>query len=148
MQGGVAEKYSIKVFHSIIHLRADLSGREKPAPAYYCISIWFIKPGYGEQKVFTLKQTHTHHTHTHAHTHARTHTHHTRTHTHTTHTHQTTPHTHARTHARTAHHTPQHPHHTHTHTHVGFPCFMGTFHRRNGFYCTNCIFYPLHCPYP
>ncbi len=39
--------------------------------------------------------------------------------------------------------------HTHTHTHVGFPCFMGTFHRRNGFYTVQTVYsIPLHCPYP
>ncbi len=38
---------------------------------------------------------------------------------------------------------------THTHTHVGFPCFMGTFHRRNGFYTVQTVYsIPLHCPYP
>ncbi len=36
----------------------------------------------------------------------------------------------------------------HTHT-VVFPCFMGTFHRRNGFYTVQTVYsIPLHCPYP
>ncbi len=57
-----------------------------------------------------------------------------------THTHNTHTHTHTRTHTT---HT-----HTHTtHTHVGFPCFMGTFHRRNGFYTVQTVYsYPLTLP--
>ncbi len=29
--------------------------------------------------------------------------------------------------------------HTHTHAHVVFPCFMGTFHRHNGFYTVQTV---------
>ncbi len=31
--------------------------------------------------------------------------------------------------------------HTYAHTHIGFQCFMGTFHRRNGFYTVQTTFY-------
>jgi len=32
-----------------------------------------------------------------------------------------------------------------THTHIGFPCFMGTYHRRNGFYTLQTVYYiPIH----
>ncbi len=68
--------------------------------------------------------------------------------------------THARRHARThAHRRSQahtHTHsqarmhlHTHTHTHIVFPCFMGTFHRCNGFYTVQTVFYiALHLNLP
>ncbi len=39
-------------------------------------------------------------------------------------------HTHTHTHTQT---------HTHTHTHVVVPCFMGTFHRHNGFYTVQTV---------
>ncbi len=91
------------------------------------------------QHTHTHARTHTHTTHTRTHTHAHTHNTHTHTHTHAqTHTHTHAQHTHTHTHA--------HTHTTHTHTHVGFPCFMGTFHRRNGFYTVQTVFYPLTLP--
>jgi len=51
---------------------------------------------------------------------------------------------HAHTHAHTRTHT-----HTHTHTHTcWFLWFMGTFHRRNGFYTVQAVCaIALHLPY-
>ncbi len=59
-------------------------------------------------------------------------------------------HTHSHTHTHTLTHNSFSHTLTHTHTlaHVGFPCFMGTFHRRNGFYTVQSVCaIALHLPY-
>ncbi len=58
--------------------------------------------------------------------------------------------THARTHTHTHTHTDTHTHtHAHTHTHTcWFLWFMGTLHRRNGFYTVQTVCaIALHLPY-
>ncbi len=60
------------------------------------------------------------------------------------------PHKPAHTHTHTPH-THTHTHHTHTHTHTTqrFPFFVGTLHRRNGFYTVQTVFsIALHLSLP
>ncbi len=131
-----------KKTHSVLFINLLKNGdmgkcpHKSPSPCNTCHTHVFIQICV----LICHKNTHTHtHTHTHAHTRTRARTlTHTHMHAHTC--------THARTHVYT--HTVTHTH-THKHTHTcWFLWFMGTLHRRNGFYTVQTVCaIALHLPY-